>query len=113
MGCWNETCLISQLPILAGEDAYMFILAPTIAVDIEGPMCYPDDRYVPIGFPICGKYDDYGGLEEVKSNPILENFFQSFDKLMYYDRMSDNKAMIEYKWESLDKFVSDIIDHAV
>lgn len=52
MGCWNETCMITQLPITSNEDVILLILKKL--------------RYknVPCSFAIKGKYNDYGQLEE-------------------------------------------------
>lgn len=60
MGCWNATCFISNLPIMAGEPCVGFLITSTGNM---GNTSYPDDRYRPITPPIEGIYDDYGGIE--------------------------------------------------
>ena len=88
MGCWNETCFISNLPIRHGDEVYLFVLAPISAVNQEGPLCNPDDRYIPVGFPIAGEYDDYGGIKNIQYNLHLKEYFENFP--MYTKKCSDN-----------------------
>lgn len=52
MGCWNETCMITQLPITSGQKVALFILKKM------------RNRYVVSSFAIKGEYNDYGQLEE-------------------------------------------------
>lgn len=64
MGCWEETCAISHLPILENEECYMVLFRP----DVLNIGCFMSlsfaDRYVKkIYF---GKYDDYGWLQEIE-----------------------------------------------
>lgn len=56
MGCWNETCMLSGLAIRHGDPVVMF---PTLAIE-EG-------RTTGTLFPIFGRYDDYGGIEDVEN----------------------------------------------
>lgn len=61
MGEWNETCLMTRLPILPGEAVMGLLLARRDAVLDRS---YPDGEYMPIGLPVLGEYDGYGGLED-------------------------------------------------
>lgn len=66
MGCWNETCGISNLPILAGEKIRVFLLARGRADSWKhGGTHYIDDLWMPLSMGIRAKYNDYGGVEEV------------------------------------------------
>ena len=72
MGCWNQTCMCTNLPVLYGEKCM-------IALIIESPYdssgCYASDQYVPV-LLLHGDYDDYGGIEDVTSKerlPFLEH----------------------------------------
>ena len=61
MGCWNGTCLISNMPILSGEEVVGYILRHT-REDVENKsICYSTDYAKPVSLPIRGYYDDYGG----------------------------------------------------
>lgn len=61
MGCWNETCMISNLPILGGEECAIAILleqgTPYLGIT-------PIDKYMPLAI-IHGEYDEYGHLENI------------------------------------------------
>lgn len=64
MGCWNESCMVTGLPILSGDECAVVLL-------MESPFsnsgCYASNAYTPF-FLIQGRYDDYGGLEDNPQN---------------------------------------------
>ena len=77
MGCYNGTCMVTHLPILYGDRVVAVALRPHIYT-VEGGRDYeqilPDlgegycdvcDAYVPFPIPVEGKYNDYGGIEEI------------------------------------------------
>lgn len=66
MGCWNETCMLSGLPIRMGDPVIVYFLAPSRRAGHNIYNCH--DLYSPIGFGINGIYDDYGRVEEIKNN---------------------------------------------
>lgn len=64
MGCWNATCGLTHLPIMAGEPVVMLMLA---ALDTVPNQChYYNEDATLFALPIEGKYNDYGGLEEIQ-----------------------------------------------
>ena len=65
MGCWNKTCGISQLPIIAGERVYTFVLEKNPS---ETERCYSTAFWAPIPLPFECDYDDYGGGENSDVN---------------------------------------------
>lgn len=69
MGCWNGTCGISQLPILAGEKIRVFILKPSSGTNkfVTNPnsFVYSTDMFDALGVPFVAEYDDYGSVENV------------------------------------------------
>lgn len=71
MGCWNETCGLSHLPITGGDDVLVFILAENVHRDrrSSGGFCYPIDLWQPICLPFQGKYNDYGTIGPLTSAP--------------------------------------------
>lgn len=80
MGCFNSIGFYSHLPIMAGDDVVAFICASKIEniittdniVDID---CY----FSPITFPIFGKYNDYGCVEDIIRDDnvnIIENIIK-------------------------------------
>jgi len=94
MGCWNETCAITNLPIHAGDPIVYFLLEYNLANhtcwndDVEvfkknggyrtqtapnqhhSGHCYATDIWSPISPPIYGKYNDYGNIEEEEPSLI-------------------------------------------
>lgn len=59
MGCWEETCLVSHLPIERDEPANLILLARTEL--FGGPQ--GDAGWQPYSLPMLGKYDEYGCVE--------------------------------------------------
>ncbi len=64
MGCWHSTDLVTDLPILAGEEVYMILMANMHRPDAGMPT-YSVGQWVPVGLPIKGKYNDYGMIEDI------------------------------------------------
>lgn len=71
MGCWCETCGVTQLPINAGDKVRVFVMTSEEGYFFSkggaggGGTCYSTDRWSPIGPPVQGEYDDYGGVEKI------------------------------------------------
>lgn len=63
MGSWNETCAISNLPILEGEDAYLLLLVKS--PDYEEKAGYHNgySLWTPWSIPLLGEYDGYGRIQ--------------------------------------------------
>lgn len=108
MGCWNETCAISFLPIRAGEKIKMLCLENMVYDDETGKtVCYSTDLYSPLCFPISGTYNDYGGIEDVDLNGMEVKIFlevihsrlipMSKGKNQYHERAIPAKAT----WQKL------------
>jgi hypothetical protein len=95
MGCFNETCGISQLPICDGDNVLCFVLAEKKSILREKPgiMFYPDGIFNVIMPPISGEYDDYGGIIDIEYNPVCENIMGVLD--LY--EINENYGKKEYK----------------
>lgn len=72
MGCWNGTCMVSNLPIIHGDKVKLVMLHnPTMVLDAnENPfsssgVCYHNTYLQPAFFPISGEYNDYGNIEDI------------------------------------------------
>ena len=61
MGCWNQTCGLTQLHIKNGQDVVVFAMVKNTASD---NLCYTTPFYAPVQMPFYAKYNDYGGGEE-------------------------------------------------
>ena len=79
MGCWNETCMISGLPIECGDEVKLVLLVKNGEL-INNNIYYPTDLFSPLSFPITGVYDDYGGVEDVVEDlnfDIINSYLKS------------------------------------
>lgn len=61
MGCWNETCQITNLPIYENEEVMLFVVE-----DIRPKDKIEVGKYKILSAPIYGKYNDYGSLKEIE-----------------------------------------------
>ncbi len=106
MGCWNETCYITNLPIFSG-DPIVVIPLMKIREGRENPHpCEVADNYMPIAFPIFGKYNDYGGIEDATTSSENANHIYSmvfFTK--NYERDDYEPVLVE---SCLDDFVNQV-----
>lgn len=64
MGCWSETCVISHLPINAGEKV-RYILLQASPFSNCGKDANANTRWYMRDFPIKAEYNDYGSVENV------------------------------------------------
>lgn len=77
MGNWNETCQISNLPIYAEEECYVF-LVENVNFSQKRPISSGlGFKYSIVCSPVLGEYDECGGLDNLvdKYNvfPIFKN----------------------------------------
>jgi len=69
MGCWNETCGITQMPIHYGDPVMLVFLTKVDRhAENHAGFCYTNAIWTPKFLPVFGVYDDYGGLEEIQEN---------------------------------------------
>lgn len=121
MGCWCETDGVTQMPIRAGDKIRVFVLAYQGSPE-GGGQCYNNEVWAPIGPPIQGTYDDYGGVENIVKSPdnklLLEKiksnwveFEDEYDKVPPIKKMKleealhyierDNAKLKNYKGEEV------------
>jgi hypothetical protein len=107
MGCWNGTCFLSHLPIHAGEEIKIIFLEKTDeeAFTNNTGVCYSNTFFRPIYFPISGKYDDYGGIEDVKMDFITTQGLDIFKKYIGGEKSNliyiNNRERKEWSWENI------------
>lgn len=65
MGCWNGTCMISQLPIFYGDEVVLILLKKRKNSINSSDSCYCNEFFLPYPCIIYGKYDDYGTIEDI------------------------------------------------
>lgn len=108
MGCWNATCGLSNLPIQAGDDVLLFVLAHSKLSSRDlfgGGFSYPNGRYRPIGLPVHGQYNDYGGIENVTENGHRMFEFLTTDRMFKYTPHGDEDLTPETIEELLNKVI--------
>ena len=100
MGCWYETCNVSHLPIVTGDE---IVIIPLLKRNHPHELgFYVDDLYVPLSLPIYGKYDDDFGFVDCTTCKKAEEYLLSLE---FKDKDTDNiYANVEsphtYKWDS-------------
>lgn len=107
MGCWNETCHLSNLPIQCGDEVVVIVYAESYGFEYGSKIgyynYYPNSLYSPFLPPIYGgKYNDYGGIEGdnlEESNKIVMDCIKNF-KFIHDEK--------EIKFKSIEKFISSI-----
>lgn len=82
MGCWNGTCMLTHLPIIAGDPVVAFLIEVTPAAASGSAPCYSNDRGAPLTTPIKAKYNDYGSIEDIEPHSeVLAMSFLNIDNL--------------------------------
>ena len=82
MGCWNQTCALTRLPIRAGEPVVAFHT-------VRGPRYNSESdssRALTFGLPFSGKYDDHGGVEELERPDAVAFQQTAFETAGYYKK---------------------------
>lgn len=76
MGCWNQTCAVSNLPIMVGDEVVLLPLISSGNTENVGTTYYDTDCFAPLSMPIYGEYNDYGGVESVRTNVVNEELLK-------------------------------------
>jgi hypothetical protein len=89
MGSWNNTCGLTNLPIISGEEVYVF---PIQEVDNSKyrSHCYSTALYKPMMVPFVAKYNDYGAGEEC-SGVALDLFVEEMRRELVELEVGENQ----------------------
>jgi hypothetical protein len=107
MGSWDETCALSNLPIMVGEEVVYLLLTQNPHKDHIGRTgCYYNDFFFVRSTPLYGTYNDYGTVhfhhgQEVIINLILEGF-----KIDLIENPSEHVCLSELTFENLQKWLN-------
>ena len=92
MGCWNGTCMISNLPIIHGEKIKLVFLQKGYnkqSIIGESGYVYSTGIMCPAFLPITGEYDDYGSVENFEEDwnyeKIESTLRTKFGNIIYVD----------------------------
>lgn len=102
MGCWNGTCGLSGLPIISGEEVYIF----PIVESYRDSFCYSTALYNPTIIPFRAKYNDYGAGEECHG-VALELIMDGVRKNLIELEVGENKyhdIAVKREGFDIDKF---------
>lgn len=82
MGSFNATCIVSHLPIEAGDPVrYLALTNNKYDDESEGHVCYVNGRWGIRTPPLCGKYNDYGSVKDFDAKSLVTRvFFESFNR---------------------------------
>lgn len=108
MGCWNETCMISHLPILGGEKCTGVLLLEQKNPNIRfNPMSY----YIALA-AIQGEYDEYGRLENI--DPVEASaLLSAFSCLTLVTTDDCNDKLRNFTPSTIGEFMAAISDNRV
>lgn len=90
MGSFNATCVISGLPIEAGDKVRFLALTQNRYNEPNGHACYVTGRWKPRCPPLRASYNDYGSIEHIKKRFANKVFFKSFDQDVVEKGIGDN-----------------------
>lgn len=93
MGVWNETCLLSNLPIVVDEPTNVVFL---VQRKTWGHLY--EEAWAPYSLPMLGKYDEYGCVKGIvldwKAQVFLERL-KSSDHVVMADLRKGNRDSLE------------------
>ena len=104
MGCWNQACYVSKLPISWGEDIVAIMIKPNKFSEGHLCDCYATDNYIPFGYPIYGKYNDYGSIEEITN---LEDVLEYFKTVELFTSDCGDSLRVEATKENIGDIIED------
>ena len=111
MGCWNETCGITQMPICAGDKVRMFFIVKNNYSDDSYDVAhsYTTDLWKPFGLPIKGTYDEYGRIENIEEDAMSDLLLESIREMIIEvpNRMGKVFKREKLDWETVIDFLTD------
>lgn len=101
MGCFNDTCRWSGLPIRYGDECVVLHIIESHASGLNC-IVYPWSIYHLIGVPYVAKYDDYGGYDV--EDETQSGYIETFNLFMKYSEQNEgsSRGMGAVKLESFD-----------
>ena len=113
MGCFNMTGGISHLPMRYGDEIVAIIGLYNPKTSYGQEFC-PGYDFTPLFFPVVGKYNDYGSIEDIQedyNSDYIKEFFECDDLEALFD-VIDNAAVDRYMDTKEKKFWKKIKEKA-
>ena len=117
MGCFNMTGGISHLPMRYGDEIVAIIGLYNPKTSYGKEFC-PGYDFTPLFFPVVGKYNDYGNIEDIQedyNSDYIKEFFECDDLEALFD-VIDNAAVDRYMdtkekkfWKKINTKVQEIV----
>jgi hypothetical protein len=111
MGCWNETCGLTQMPICGGDPVRMFLIVENAYPRGSRDVCisYGTELWRPFGLPLKGTYDEYGRLENIEEDCMSNFLLESLREMVVEvpNRMGDVFKREELDWPTAIDFIAD------
>lgn len=93
MGSFNATCIVSNLPIEAGDKVrYLALARSAFHQDGNDHICYVGGRWQVHGVPIKAEYNDYGSVKEIEESFTTKVFFAALDLNAVEKGVGDNQS---------------------
>jgi hypothetical protein len=110
MGCFNKTGFFSHLPITYGDEIVLFVCADTDTGKNrkdDTPIRITSSGLVPVAMPFFGKFNDYGGIEDVVDDANHQYFKEKVGMGIdvFCDIMADQSGL---SIESMTKAIESI-----
>lgn len=111
MGCWNATCMVTNLPILVGDPVVCQVIAAAPFADplkSAGDTCYAHDRFQPVGWPLRAKYNDYGYIQDIEEGIYADDTLAYIRRHLIERPQGENEyhdhavRKVALSWEALD-----------
>ncbi len=111
MGCWNETCGLTQMPICGGDPVRMFLIVENAYPRGSRDVCisYGTELWRPYGLPLKGTYDEYGRLENIEEDCMSDFLLESLREMVVEvpNRMGEVFKREELDWPTAIDFIAD------
>jgi len=92
MGSFNATCIVSGLPIQAGDAVRYLALTESKHNPSNKWSCYVSGRWQLRTVPLRAEYNDYGSVENIQPGLVERVFFKSFDLDVVEKGVGDNQC---------------------
>lgn len=111
MGCWNETCQISNLPIMADEECLVFLVE-----NVDNSRKRPISsglgfKYQIMCSPVFGEYDEYGGLKNLEDKYNVLHIFKKVAQCDSSDFSDINAKLFDHEKYHLVWVKKDLFDN--
>lgn len=110
MGCWNETCGVTQMPIEGGDPVRLFLLVESPRYRSEGGILYhSSDLWRPFGLPLKGTYDEYGRIENIQEDVLSDILLDALKEMVIEvpNRMGEVFKREKLDWQTVIDFLTD------